>query len=273
MSDFHRIKRRRLLAEGSGSIFTNTEAEANYNAAVLLGGEWDDTEKAAVDAFVTAAKAASIFSLIRRANLMVGTFPGIAAPLVTTIGDAADTLNNYVEGDWDRASGLQGDGSSTYIDTGYVPSEATGFLGVCSRGTALSATAYWAGCGGGGQEYAVGHSSAGSGQPRAYWGGSTIANVTTAAPSAAGIWAANRVNSTSLELLKDNTILASSATSTTPASGVNSLVFGAINFGTKSSYLGVGQRLAGYIVLSGLDSTQRAALQSAWATFNTAIGR
>jgi len=69
----------------------------------------------AIDAFVRGCKADGIWSAIKASCILAGarTLSGALAPLVGT----APTNFNFVEADYDRETGLVGDGSTKYLDS------------------------------------------------------------------------------------------------------------------------------------------------------------
>jgi hypothetical protein len=70
----------------------------------------------AIDAFVIGCKADGIWSAIKASCILMGarTLSGALTPLVGT----APTNNNFVSGDYNRKTGLLGNGSNKTIDTG-----------------------------------------------------------------------------------------------------------------------------------------------------------
>jgi hypothetical protein len=69
----------------------------------------------AVDAFVIGCKADGIWSAIKASCILAGarTLTGALVPLVGT----APTNNNFVSGDYNRKTGLVGDGSTKYLNS------------------------------------------------------------------------------------------------------------------------------------------------------------
>jgi hypothetical protein len=89
---------------------------ANYFARIVAAGSTiTDTNKAAVNAFVTGCKADGIWSAIKASCLLAGpdTLAGALVPLV----GPAPTNFNFVTGDYNRVTGLVGDGSTKYLDS------------------------------------------------------------------------------------------------------------------------------------------------------------
>lgn len=69
----------------------------------------------AVDAFVRGCKADGIWDVIKASCILCGarTISGALVPLVGT----APTAYSFASGDYDRSSGLKGDGSTKYLDS------------------------------------------------------------------------------------------------------------------------------------------------------------
>jgi len=96
-----------------------TEPEAiDYVAAVEAadGQELEFGVAKAINDFVLGCKLDGIWNAIKASCILAGasTLDGALVPLV----GGAPTNNNFVSGDYDRETGLKGDGSTKYIDTG-----------------------------------------------------------------------------------------------------------------------------------------------------------
>jgi hypothetical protein len=90
-------------------------------AAYITAVETADTQalengvKVAIDNFVLGCKADGIWTAIKASCILAGarTLTGALVPLVGT----APTNNNFVSGDYNRETGLVGDGSTKYLNT------------------------------------------------------------------------------------------------------------------------------------------------------------
>jgi hypothetical protein len=83
------------------------------------GGGLSGTAVAAVDALVKSLDSAGVLSKIRRMNVFAGDQLAAAlVPVVNTFGFTVDTGVNLVQGDYTLATGVRGNGSNKYIDTG-----------------------------------------------------------------------------------------------------------------------------------------------------------
>jgi hypothetical protein len=95
----------------------DTDAQAYITAVEAADGQSLETAvKDAIDAFVVGCKADGIWSAIKASCILAGarTLTGALVPLV----GAAPTNNGFVSGDYNRETGLVGNGSSKYLDSG-----------------------------------------------------------------------------------------------------------------------------------------------------------
>jgi hypothetical protein len=90
---------------------------AAYIAAVEAadGQLLEDGVKSAINTFVVGCKADGIWTALKASCILAGarTLSGALVPLVGT----APTNNNFVSGDYNRETGLVGDGSTKYLDS------------------------------------------------------------------------------------------------------------------------------------------------------------
>jgi len=98
---------------------------AAYIAAVEAadGQALEDGVKDAINDFVIGCKADGIWDAIKSSAILAGarTLDGALVPLVGT----APTNNNFVSGDYNRVTGLVGNGSTKYLDSGVSPADVT----------------------------------------------------------------------------------------------------------------------------------------------------
>jgi len=95
----------------------DTDAQAYITAVEAADGQSLETAvKNAINAFVVGCKADGIWSAIKASCVLAGarTLTGALVPLVGT----APTNNGFVSGDYNRKTGLVGNGSSKYLDSG-----------------------------------------------------------------------------------------------------------------------------------------------------------
>ena len=104
---------------GSSEVFTAAfDPDAfTYIAAVEAADEQalEEGVKQAIDGFVTGCKADGIWDAIKASCILAGarTLNGCLVPLA---GDAPTNFN-FVSADYDRGTGLKGDGSTKYMDS------------------------------------------------------------------------------------------------------------------------------------------------------------
>ena len=100
---------------GSQPQPSNSEAQDWINAVYAAGSSVNTATAKAVDDFVSGCKADGIWSAIKACCVLCGpnTLAGALVPLVGT----APTNNNFVSGDYNRETGLVGNGSTKYLDS------------------------------------------------------------------------------------------------------------------------------------------------------------
>jgi hypothetical protein len=105
------VPRRRVAAGGY-----DTDAQAYITAVEAADGQSLETAvKDAINAFVVGCKADGIWSAIKASCILAGarTLTGALVPLVGT----APTNNGFESGDYNRKTGLVGNGSSKYLNS------------------------------------------------------------------------------------------------------------------------------------------------------------
>ena len=105
-----------VLAKGYDG-FTDDADATDYLAAVQAadGQVLEPAVRLAVNSFVKGCKADGIWTAIKASCILAGarTLAGALVPLV----GAAPTNFNFVSGDYNRKTGLVGDGSTKYLDS------------------------------------------------------------------------------------------------------------------------------------------------------------
>ena len=270
------------------------EAAAWRSAVVANGGSVSSSTIKAVSTFCAAIDAAGLRDRFYRLNLFCGdSDASLIAPRVplyrgpsrtgTQYGNALDTNNNFVQGDYAETGsggGLDGNGTSKYLDTGFnantgLPSSvdthisysgtgletsgdrlvAGSFTGVALTG-AIIASAYDAFTAS--RMYRIGRSNDG------------VRNITPT--SSESHYLASRTSSTSLVGYSGGAVVGTYATATTPVFLNGSIyVFCLNNNGTAGLYTDATLRM--YSVGVGMDGTQALAFYNAVEAFNTALGR
>jgi hypothetical protein len=258
---------------------------AYFAAAEAAGATYLDNTKLALNNLVLALKAGTLWGKRRRINPMLAdggnVLAGVAVVLDDTVGAAnVDTLNNYVAGDWDPQSGLQGNGVSAYMDTGWnatAEQMAGGYDSICYRGSTItSSTIYLFGArSGGGTTPHIELYHVAAGRNGVIHGG--YASASQNADLTPGIWAGNRTGTgnTDIEIYLNGVSVTTEKANLYSAGSLGaSLPIGCRRYvGVLSIFHPVGARLAGYMFFDALDAGERADLQAAWSTFNAVIGR
>lgn len=94
--------------------------------AIAAGGSVKDSTQVAVNKFVIAAKGLQYWAKFNRVNLMCGDqLAAMLVPLKVGNGAALDTNVGYIAADYTEATGLKGDGTAKYLNTGLLPTALT----------------------------------------------------------------------------------------------------------------------------------------------------
>jgi hypothetical protein len=130
------------LKQGYNSAFADSDVQAYLTAVETADGQALEYRTAvAIDEFVRGCKADGIWPAIKASCILAGarTLTGALVPLVGT----APTNLNFVSGDYNRKTGLVGDGTTKYLNSNrannadpqnsshiaaYVSSQATGAI-------------------------------------------------------------------------------------------------------------------------------------------------
>jgi hypothetical protein len=101
---------------GAGEVWANMDpdAAAYFARIVAAGSTISEPNKVAVNAFVVGCKADGIWTAIKASCLLAGPddLTGALVPLVGPV----PTNFNFLEGDYNRVTGLKGDASTKYLD-------------------------------------------------------------------------------------------------------------------------------------------------------------
>jgi hypothetical protein len=280
-----------LLASFSGQSITNqvagsleSEVTAWLARVATAGGTVSGGTQTAVNDFVVAAKANSYWSTFRRLNLFCGDAAASLVPLVNTSGATADTnsATTYAE-----ATGRVTDGTS-YIDTGYTPSEATGGISVYLRTTQASSTTARVAMGA--RDTGVTHvfwlagntDAAGvntSGAVQGMWGGGSGGGnlqPATTGGMLAGLWHTSRTSSVLNTLYFNGASVGTGTTSTTPATAnaaISIFARTAQGSGTRAAFLEAGSAVGAYGIDTGMSAALAALYRTNMQTFQAALSR
>jgi hypothetical protein len=100
----------------NANVASDADARAYIEAVRLADGQYmEPAVQLAVNSFVAGCKADGIWSAIKASCILCGarTLSGALTPLV----GSAPTNNNFVSGDYNRKTGLVGNGSTKYLNT------------------------------------------------------------------------------------------------------------------------------------------------------------
>lgn len=225
----------------------------------------------AVYSFVRRCVLTGIWSSLSRVNLFLGGLSGCAVPLVNTSGGTTDTLTNFVSGDYGDATGLTGNGTSKYIDTGLqLSSPGTGCMGFYLRNTmSSSAQRVPIGCTNGTDLYRILQSTA----PNyvSVWGGTGTTSQNPGVVMPVGCWHLDRSAPTLYRVYLNGSQHLTRNTSTTPgANSQNVYVFAQNASGTAGMHCDAS--LGMYWVGASIMSNQ-ADLASIVQSLMAALGR
>jgi hypothetical protein len=211
----------------------DTDAQAYITAVETADGQALETGvKDAINAFVVGCKADGIWTAIKASCILAGarTLSGALVPLKGT----APTNNNFVSGDYNRETGLIGDGSSKYLNsnrTGSADPQNSQHLAVWVTSSQNNGGVY---CG---VENAVDRDTLYSGTNGTNFGFAlkTPTITATAAGTPTGLNAASRSSSTLTSWFAGTSSGTSSVTSTSSTFG-NVNIFARNSNGTASNY-------------------------------------
>ena len=245
----------------------DTDAQAYITAVEAAdGASLETATRDAINAFVVGCKADGIWTAIKASCILAGarTLAGALVPLVGT----APTNFNFVSGDYNRKTGLVGNGSTKYLNTNRNNSASPQnncHLSVWKNDTVSGSNPYFAGAYTAG--YAIGTSIGQNGM----YSNSTLAfadSATGDASSAQGFHGHTRLSSSNVSFKRPGSNVKSvSNTSTTPPN-FSHFVFAVSNAGTPAFY--TVSRLAFYSIGESLDlallDTHVTALINAFST-------
>jgi hypothetical protein len=260
---------------------TDADAAAWAAAVTAAGGTYSPTTLAAVSAFAVSAKASGYWTKINRINLFCGNQLAAAlVPLKVGGGSATETNVNFVAGDYTEATGLTGNGSTKYLNTGLVPSASLTLndthLSVYNRGSLVA---------GGGAHigatssatvstfYILAPLTDGSVYSDQYTNSAASGRVFSAAlPAPFGFVVGSRTGSTAHAVYQNGTSLATSASvSTGTLPTVPVYVCAQDSSGAPGNW--VSNPLAAYSIGSGLSAADVTAYNTHMQTFQQALLR
>jgi hypothetical protein len=265
------------------------EAADWANRVRANGGSVSGSTLNAVSRFCASIAAAGIRDRFYRLNLFCGTADAsliaVRTPLYrgpslggTQFGNALDTNVNFAITDYAENSGLTGDGTSKYLNTGFnvdqLPGAANCHLSSYIRGTQSIASA----------RTLIGVLFNGiTDRYRMFLAASTAGNysITSELGKASqvgtgqrlnangGLMVSSRTSTTSLTLYDDSSVISTNTDSTAETTGASPFFVFARN-GPTEYYNGI---MAGYSIGAGMSQSQVTSYYNAMNAFQTAIGR
>jgi hypothetical protein len=201
----------------------------------------------------------------------------------SALGNSTDSNNGpFVSEDFAQATGLQGNGSTKWLDTGLTPDGldtlATGH--VSARFSDAAPTSSGVGVIGAavasGQRYLLLTIDQAGAETRAFWGGTAAGDRATIAHVANNHCLVSRAAATDLTLYRNGTDTAAFTTSITP--GASAAPFGVFavlgTAGARNTAFAVyAGRVTAYSIGRVVTSSQAAAFNTALQAFNAAISR
>ena len=237
-----------FLPDDPDAVAYITAVEAADTAAGSPGG-LEPATRMAINAFIKGCKADGIWPAIKASCILAGarTLAGALMPLVGT----APTNFNFVSGDYNRKTGLVGNGSTKYLNTNRNNSASPQnncHLSVWKNDTVSASNPYFAGAHTAG--FAIGASIGQDGM----YSNSTLAfadSPTGDTSSAQGFHGHTRLSSSNVSFKRPGSNVKSvSNTSTTPPN-FSHFVFALSNAGTPALY--TASRFAFYSIGESLD--------------------
>jgi hypothetical protein len=275
-----------LLRPRTRASALHPEALAWRSAVIANGGSVSGSTFAAVNTFCKAIDAAGIRSLLWRVNLMCGE--DLLAALVplyransaagATQGNATDTNDNFVSGDYSATSGLVGNGSSKRLNTGLPQNFADGrHMGMVPYTLGSTAFRYYMGAKAAGSNNALWAMFASS--PTTQLSTYSYSDIGGIGQSGVVTGVEKRLHiTTNVSGAGNSKMYADGTRGGTDGTGANTTNTGAIGIfaarnddGTWSLHSNA--RIAGYTIGRDMTAAQIATYNTIWTTLLTALGR
>ncbi len=246
---------------------------------IANGGSVSASTQTAANTFMLALKAANIRTLILRLNLYAGTGLNAArTPFIKDYGPAVDVLTNFGAGNYSEATGLTGNGTTMYNDTGVVLTDLNDH-GPDSVSYALYSRAPSAAA-------ALDMGSFTSGSNFTYLSiadlGSTLfamqdSNNQASAADAVGtgLYLGTRNSAVDMKIYRNGAQIATTATPGIGPVGINitRIYVHAANNGNANAFSFSSMVCGGYMMGNKFSAAQALALYTPWQAFQTALAR
>jgi hypothetical protein len=230
----------------------------------------------AVHTFCQSAKASGYWDKLNRINLFCGNqLTAALVPLKVGGGSATDTNVNFVSGDYTEATGITGNGTTKYLNTGLVPSASLTLNDThvaayvrSSSGTGCAVGAY---ANAGANQYNLYTPLGGTGDHTSGQYDFAGGRVSGFSAGPYGMLCGSRISSASHAIYRNGSSLASNATTGGALPAIAVFAFANNISGAASDFNN--QALAGYSIGSGLSLSDVVAYTTHMETFQDALGR
>jgi hypothetical protein len=264
---------------GNAEVWSAVDPDAaDYFARIVSAGSSISVDnKAAVNTLFLALKTQSIWTLISELYLFAGV-DNLTGCLVKAKGSGSLSNTSFAGGDHNRTTGLLGNGSSKYLNTGLANNALSGtsnHIFVEGSGFETSGDRAPAGIYNGGPAttllaldfYSAGISS------RAYRSASgaisAVPRITTGLITS-GSFCGTRTSASSASIYQNGSLANNNTTSVSPAFSTRPIfVFALNNIGSPASYTAA--RLRAMSIGSGLSDAQASSLNAAIATYMSSL--
>ncbi len=245
-----------------------TRVQGQTNDVTIAG------TRTAVGIYIDGLMTDGVWSKIARHSINAGDgLAALRAPLKNTTGPATDSLVNFVAGDYSQATGLTGNTTTKYVNTGLAASSAPMgdndiSIAIYVR-TGSDEVTTTCGTTDGAKINTLQVSQAGS----TYWDCSSVpaGRITVVDAAGTGLYVGSRTSTSSSVLYKNGTSIGTDTDSGALRS-TRSIYFHAMNNnGTVSLWSSRTHEM--YAIGTGLTATEVSNLTSRYATLRTALGR
>jgi hypothetical protein len=269
------LRSRTRLRAGGGSS-TDADAAAWASAVTANSGTYSAATLSAVSAFCVSAKASGYWDKLNRINLFCGDQLAAAlVPLKAGGGNATDTNVNFVSGDYTEATGITGNGTTKYLNTGLVANTLTAnstHLAVYNRAGAVTGGNRSIGCNDAATNMFGLYAPFSDGNMYSdQYSGAAGGRVSGAVSAPYGLMVGSRVSATDHKTYKAGSQVATQATSAGTLQALAIYVFATNNNGTAGNF--VAQPLAAYSIGAGLTSADVTAYNTHMEAFQDALSR
>jgi hypothetical protein len=242
-----------------------------FSLSDITAGNVSERSLQHLDKFIRDCKEAGLWSKLTFLMPFIGN--NLSTAIREIISAAATSAVNFVAGDWSEATGLTGNGSTKYVDTGISNTifGVTGHIAFYQRtDNASSSTRYQFGFGNGVQEFWLGSSNPSTTTAGRYGGATSVVDSN---PTVKGLYYMERVSATDLRLYRNATqIGATQTTNITPAPPGGNIFAWALNTGASPS--GQNQISGSFLSIGAIMSaTERATYYALVQTLQTNLGR